>query len=505
MCPRYSEQIDTSSPIAAIDLGSNSFHLIVARLDHGELRPIERIGEKVQLAAGLDDKDNLTEATIERGLACLRKLAQYCAGMPANHVRVVGTNALRKAKNSRVFVKRAEKVLGYPVDIIAGREEARLIYLGVAHTQSDDDGQRLVVDIGGGSTEFIIGERFQPLQLESLNMGCVVWSQRYFGNGQISEKQFEEAYYGARLELIHIEQNFRELGWDYVTGSSGSIKSVCNILAARGEDAITRDGLRRLKQELLAFKRVNQVQFTGLKPERAPIFAGGLAILCALFDSLRIERMGFSEGALREGLLYDMVGRSNHEDVRQRTLTALQQRYHVDRTLCQRALGHLIRLLDSVETNWGLTEVDCELVSCAVKVHEIGMDISHNQYHRHGAYILRNADMLGFTSREQQNLAMLVRGHRRSYPLQPLFQLQRDESRRLLKLMILLRLSLLLSRVQNSQNDKMEYQCLVEERESKQLTLVFPTGWLAANPLINADLEQEASYIFRTGYKFFFR
>ena len=491
------EQTDNTPLIAAIDLGSNSFHLIVAREDHGELRPVERIGEKVQLAAGLDSDNNLTEEAMERGLSCLKKMAQYCAGMPKSAIRVVGTNALRKAQNNYEFVRRAEKILGHPVDIIAGREEARLIYLGAAHTQSDDHERRLVTDIGGGSTEFIIGERFEPKMLESLHMGCVVWTKKYFADGRITPRQFDEAYYGARLELMNIEQAFRNLGWQEAIGSSGSIKSIYNILAERGQEGITREGLQTLKKELLNCKRIDRIYFQGLKPERVNIFPGGLAILCAIFDSLKIKKMSFSEGALREGLLYDMIGRNNHEDVRNRTLKAMQKRYHADEKQAERVTLHLNRLLKETQTPWGLSEDDCQLVLSAAMVHEIGMDISHTQFHRHGSYILRNADLLGFNKRQQQNLAMLVRGHRRSLPLQSLFQLPRKECQRLLKLMILLRIAILLNH-RRSDNGLPEYTFSVFGTSMK---LAFPNEWLDNNPLTAADFEQEKSYFSRAGYK----
>ncbi len=497
MSQSMTEQIDGSSPlIAAIDLGSNSFHLIVARLDHGELRPIERIGEKVQLAAGLDKDDNLTEEAMERGLSCLRKLAQYCQDMPPECIRIVGTNALRKGRNSADFVRRAEEILGHRVDIIAGREEARLIYLGVAHTQSDDSDRRLIADIGGGSTEFIIGERFEPKLLESLHMGCVTWTQRYFQDGNLTAKQFDEAYYAARLELLNIEHQYRDLGWQDAIGSSGSIKSVYSILNERGHENITRAGLEELKQDLLRYKRTDRIAFNGLKPERISIFPAGLAILTALFDSLKIEDMSFSEGAVREGLLYDMVGRHNHEDVRDRTLKAIQMRYHTDIPFADQVSSHLENLLVAAQPPWKMNDKDCQMVQAAVKVHEVGLDISHTQFHRHGSYILRNADLLGFTKREQQHLAMLVRGHRRSLPLQSLFQLPRDECQRLLKQMILLRLAILM-------NHKRAYTNLPDYTFSVKGTamfLTFPDGWLEEHPLTSADFEQETGYLARAGY-----
>ncbi|MCG8475684.1 MAG: exopolyphosphatase [Cytophagales bacterium] len=489
------EQYDNTPLIAAIDLGSNSFHLIVARMDHGELRPVERIGEKVQLAAGLDENNNLTEEAMERGLACLRKLGQYCSDMPDASIRVVGTNALRKARNSHEFAQRAEAVLGHPVNIIAGREEARLIYLGVAHTQSDDHDRRLVVDIGGGSTEFIIGERFEPKLLESLHMGCVSWTNQYFPDGKISARLFDEAYYSARLELLNIEHEYRNMGWQEAIGSSGSIKSIYSILAERGYEAITPEGLQKLKKELLRYKHTKQISFTGLKPDRISIFPGGLAILCAVFDSLKISRMSFSEGALREGLLYDMAGRSGHEDVRKRTMKAMQKRYHVDKKQSRRVKQHLKILLQNARKNWGLDDHDEQLVLSAAKVHEIGLDISHTQFHRHGAYILRNADLLGFNKRQQQHLAMLGRGHRRSLPLQSLFQMPKGECRRLLKLMVLLRLAILLNHQRSDYLPDYQFQVT-----SRKIILTFPEGWLNKNPLTQADFEQEQQYLTRAGY-----
>ncbi len=490
------EQYDKTPLIAAIDLGSNSFHLIVARMDHGELRPVERIGEKVQLAAGLDEDNNLTEEAMERGLVCLRKLGQYCSDMADASIRVVGTNALRKARNSQEFAQRAEAILGHPVDIIAGREEARLIYLGVAHTQSDDHDRRLVVDIGGGSTEFIIGERFEPRLLESLHMGCVTWTNQYFPDGKISARQFDEAYYSARLELLNIEHEYRAMGWQETIGSSGSIKSIHNILTERGHDAITPEGLNQLKKELLRYKHVNRISFAGLKPERVSIFPGGLAILCAIFDSLKIKRMSFSEGALREGLLYDMAGRSGHEDVRKRTMKAMQKRYHVDKKQSRRVKQHLKGFLENARNNWQLTDEDSQLVLSAAMVHEIGLDISHTQFHRHGAYILRNADLLGFNKRQQHHLSMLVRGHRRSLPLQALFQMSKGECHRLLKLMALLRIAILLN---HQRSDYLpEYSFRVSGRK---ITLEFPEGWLDKNPLTQTDFEQEQQCLSRAGYR----
>ncbi len=482
--------------VAAIDLGSNSFHMIVARQDHNEIRPVERLGEKVQLAAGIDEQGLLTDEAMERGLNCLRKFAEYIDGMASENIRIVGTNALRKARNSDTFVRLAEQELGHPIDIIAGREEARLIYLGVAQTYSDDNERRLVVDIGGGSTEFIIGQRFEPKLLESLHMGCVSYTHQHFPNGNLSEKRLREAYYSARLELMNIEKTYQNEGWVEAIGSSGSVKSVHGILAEQGIDRITRDGLKKLKRDVLQFRKVERVHFPGLKPERAAIFPAGLAILTAVFDSLDIDSMDYSDGALREGVLYDLVGRQSHEDVRERTISALMTRYHVDEEQARRVSKHATLLFQQVADDWKLNEQDLKLLQGAALLHEIGLDISHIQFHRHGAYIIRNSDLLGFSSREQQQLAMLVRGHRRTLPLQSLYQLPRAEFTRLLRLMILLRQAILLNQIRTD-----HLPDIVLEVKDRQMLLQFPDGWLDKRSLTKTNIEHEREYLQRAGYK----
>ena len=488
--------IEAQQFVAAIDLGSNSFHMIVARLDHNEIRPVERLGEKVQLAAGIDEQGLLTNDAMERGLACLRKFAEYIDGMAPENIRIVGTNALRKARNSDTFIRFAEQELGHPVDIIAGREEARLIYLGVAHTYSDDNDRRLVIDIGGGSTELIIGQRFEPRLLESLHMGCVGYTRRFFPNGGLSEKRFMEAYYSACLELMNIEQDYRNEGWAEAIGSSGSIKSVHDILAGRGIGRITRDGLQQIKRDVLQFRKLAKVHCQGLKPERAAIFPAGLAILIAVFDRLNIDGMDYSDGALREGVLYDLVGRQSHEDVRERTINAMMTRYHVDGEQARRVSKYATLLFQQVADGWKLDEQDLRLLQNAALLHEIGLDISHIQFHRHGAYIIRNSDLFGFSSRERQQLAMLVRGHRRTLPLRLLYQLPRTEFTRLLRLMILLRLAILLNLIRTDRLTDVELQV-----KNCRMTLKFPDGWLDQHLLTKTNIKYEREYLQRAGYR----
>ncbi|OED40551.1 exopolyphosphatase [Endozoicomonas sp. (ex Bugula neritina AB1)] len=492
------DDIDGQPLVAAIDLGSNSFHMIVARVDQGEIRPVERLGEKVQLAAGLNDHDELSQESIERGLKCLGQFAQYLAGNQFKAVRVVGTNALRKARNSDLFVQQAESILGHPVEIIAGREEARLIYLGVAQTQSDDKERRLVMDIGGGSTEFVIGERFEPKLMESLHMGCVVFNERFFSEGELTEQRFQSAYYAARLELLNIERAFSGLGWVDAVGSSGSIRAVSNILQAMGEpDVITPDHLDMLKEKVLQFSHVHRVRFPGLNTDRQSIFPAGLAILMAGFDALDIERMTFSEGALREGVLYDMLGRDTHEDVRARTINALMSRYHVDKSHALRIMTHAQNCFQQVAKSWRLQDSDLELLTWAAQICEIGLDISHTQYHRHGAYLIDHSDLMGFSKGQQKQMALLVRGHRRSLPRTLLANWSKEDSRRLMRLIIILRIATVLS---HGRDDEQLPDYVLEVSGSK-VYLYFQGDWMDRHLLTAADFAAECNYLNRVGYK----
>ena len=485
--------------VAAIDLGSNSFHMIIARSEQHEVRPVERFGEKIQLAAGLDQDGNLGSEAMQRGLDCLRKFAQYINKMPTSRVKIVGTNTLRQARNKEDFVHQAETILGHRIDIIPGREEARLIYLGVSHTQSDDHERRLVVDIGGGSTEFIIGERFEPKLLESLHMGCVSWSCRYFPQGHITARAFHNAYYAARIELMNIEQAYRQMGWSESIGSSGSIKSVQQIIQYHllQGDQITRQALEQLKRECISLKHTNNLHFQGLKWERQAIFPAGLAILTAVFDAFGIESMNYSDGALREGVLYDMVGRNHHEDVRRRTIDALLSRYNADRPQADRVQKHVYNCFDQVAEDWSLSKEKRGLLGDAALLHEIGLTISHTQFHKHGAYLIKNTDLLGFTSHEQKQLALLIRGHRRGLPLTSLAEWSPKENQMLIQLTMLLRIAILLNQIRI--NDKLpEYQLAAGNHS---LSVTFPQNWLQQHPLTATSFQQEQLAFHAAGYQ----
>ncbi|MBX9763342.1 MAG: exopolyphosphatase [Pseudomonadaceae bacterium] len=483
--------------IAAIDLGSNSFHMVLAKADHGEIRILERLGDKVQLAAGVDEDRLLSEEAMQRGLDCLRRFAQLTASLPEGAVRVVGTNALREARNRSEFIHRAEEILGHPVEVISGREEARLIYLGVSHSIADTPGRRLVADIGGGSTEFIIGQRFEPLLRESLQMGCVSFTQRFFRDGKITPARYAQAYTAARLEIMGIEHALRRLGWEDTVGASGTIKAIGLAIQAAGLGAgeVNSEGMAWLKRKMFKAGEAEKLDLDGIKPDRRAIFPAGMAILEAIFDACDIQRMSHSEGALREGVLYDLLGRHQHEDVRERTLSSLMERYHVDLEQAARVESKALSALDKVAQDWGLEDDwHRELLSWAAKVHEVGLDIAHYQYHKHGAYLVEHSDLSGFSRQDQQMLALLVRGHRRNIPKDKLAEFG-AEGIKLTRLCVLLRFAILFHHIRGTQE-----MPNVELKASEQrLDILFPEGWLECNPLTQADFTQEAEWLKRIG------
>lgn len=484
--------------LAAIDLGSNSFHIIVARMAQGEIRTVERLGEKVQLAAGLDEQQNLTEEAQERALNCLSRFAPFLTGIQHDNIRIVGTNALRAAHNSQQFLNKAEAILGFPLEVISGREEARLIYVGAAHSLATQKGRRLVVDIGGGSTEFIIGEGFEPLALESLHMGCVAYTQRFFNDGQITAKRFQQAVLAAKNELLNIVKPYKKLGWQQIVGTSGTIKAAATVLQQQGwsEHNITREGLVKLSRELVKFKQLDQVEIEGLKADRAKVFPAGIAILLAIFELLDLDEMEYTEGALREGILYDLVGRFSHQDIREQTVNALIERYQVDAQHGQNISTTALHLYQQVKKQWQLQGDDFNLLlRWAAQLHEIGLAIAHSQFHKHGAYLLQHSDLSGFSRQQQSVLAVLVRSHRRKFPMIEFRLLPDSLQQPLIYLAVLIRLSVLLN---HSRPDE-AITCVEIKVEEKQINLQFPENWLEENPLMQTDLELESQYISGSG------
>ena len=486
--------------LAAVDLGSNSFHMVVARYSHGQLIVIDRLREMVRLASGLETDGRLNKDVATRAIACLERFGQRLRDMRADSVRVVGTNALRRAHRKQAFLERAREALGHPIEIIAGIEEARLIYSGVAHTIPSDPGRRLVVDIGGGSTELIIGEGLSPLLLESTQMGCVALSETYFGDGKVSAKRMQRARVAAQLELDPIQAEFRKRGWDQSIGSSGTVRAIGESVRELlpDESAITARGLQLVLDAVVAAGHVKDIPLAAVTDERRAVFPGGVAILAEIFEVLGIERMEIADGAMRDGLLYDMIGRLTDEDARERSVRAMQSRYHVDLAQAERVEKTVLHFLGEVSDAWQLDEPLAELaLKWAARLHEIGLDVSHTRYHAHGAYLLENADMSGFPREEQRLLARLVGGHRRKLNLEGIDQLLPPWDRRGIYLIVLLRIAALLQRSRSEAN--LPAITLVAKGQSLDLRL--PARWLREHPLTGADLSQEIENLRAAGFR----
>lgn len=472
--------------IAAVDLGSNSFRLQVGRIVGNQIYPLDSLKDSVRLAAGLKTDKQLDAAAQARGIEALARYGERLRGFEAGAVRAVGTNTLRVAKNAASFLQRAEAALGFPIEIIAGREEARLIYLGVAHTLPNPKRQSLVVDIGGGSTEFIIGRQFQPAQLESLYMGCVSYSLRYFPDGNVDKRQMKEAELAARRELQSIVQVYRDTGWEQAVGSSGTAKAICDLLELNGfsESGITREGLDHLRSLLLVAGNAERMSLEGLRADRVPVLAGGIAIMSAVFREFELEHMVFSEGALRLGVLYDLLGRYHHDDLREATVEQMMHRYGVDRRQAARVSQTAIALYHQLQMSEGAgDDSELQVLSWASRLHEIGISVAHASYHKHSAYILANADMPGFSKRDQLRLSRLVLGHRGKLErLQGVAQSSDDWL-----LVFCLRIAALLHR---SRSDG-ALPDIEATRGHRGFQLVFDSGWLDEAPLTAAAMEEE--------------
>ncbi len=489
-----------ASTIAAVDLGSNSFHMIVAREENGQLQVIDRLREMVRLGEGLDEELRLSPQVAERALACLERFGQRLASLTPGSVAAVGTNTLRQTQDAETFLAAAERALGHPIEVIAGREEARLVYLGVAHGLAASEGRRLVIDIGGGSTELIIGEGFSPLERESMHLGCVAHSRAWFSDGVISEQSMEQAILAARVELRPVKSAFRAGRWQQAVGSSGTIRSIRDVVIAAGwsEEGISRSALKKLRKALLAAGHVEKIQLAGVSEERRPVFTGGVAVLSAIFKSLEIEHLEVSDMALREGLLYEMVGRFHQGgDVREQTVAALAQRYGSDAEQAQRVEKIALALLAQVATHWGLEgEEYATMLRWACHLHEIGIALSHSQFHRHGAYLIANSDLPGFSRRQQQILATLVRGHRRKLNHELYSELPEAIRRCVLQLTLLLRLAVLLHRGRSSTTKPQ----VTLTADNTTLQLHFPEGWLTDHPLTGTELQAESKRLRGVGF-----
>jgi exopolyphosphatase/guanosine-5'-triphosphate,3'-diphosphate pyrophosphatase len=485
--------------IAAIDLGSNSFHMIICSVTDGQLQTIDRIKEMVRLASGLDKRNILDKNTQERALDCLNRFGQRIQGFPANNVHIVGTNTLRTAKNAANFLQHAEKALGYPIHIISGIEEARLIYQGVAYSLQSNAQRRLVMDIGGGSTEYIIGTNSSIAKKESLRMGCVTVSNRFFADGMINQQKLHAALLFVKQRLRGDKKQFTSKNWDEAIGASGSIRAIRKVLVAHNwtPGGISLEGLELLKNHILNCQHTSELKLEGLDPDRLPVFMGGFVILYATFTSLGIETMSVSDGALREGLIYDHLGRLSNHDVRSKTVTTVAKHYNTDTAQSELIQSTISDLIKQVKPFLGAqSKIMLQQLLWAAELHEIGRNIAHSQYHKHGAYIIKHGDLSGFSQQDQNLLSILVLSHRRKIPLKKIAELPDPWNKLAFYMIIIFRLAVLLQRNRN-------YSALPEFEivlTKNHMQLTFPDNWLMNAPLTQADLQQEQIYLAKADF-----
>lgn len=484
---------------AAVDMGSNSFHMIVARVTAGGFQIIDRLKDTVRLGAGLTAEGGLDADVRARAMATLAQFGQRLRGLRREHIRAVATNTVRQLSAPNVFLADAEQALGVPIDVVSGREEARLIYLGVSHSLGPSRARRLVIDIGGGSTECIIGQGFEPLETESVQMGCVASTRRFFSDGQLSRKRWREAQEILALELAPFRSAYLARGWRKVIGSSGTIKATARIAAqfAGRESDLTAVGLEQVIERVLAAKEIERIELPGLSTERRAVIAGGLAVLETCFREFRLGHMEISESAMREGVLLDLIGRLHHDQARLVTIKAMARRASVDLTFAERVMNTAMELFRQSAVRLCLDDDDRDFLQYASLIHEVGLTIAHSQHHVHGAYIVENSDLPGFSRRDQQRLSILVRCHRRTVDMAQLASLSAADAIRTRWLITLLRIAVTLHRTRSTE----QLPGLQVQVDGSEFNLCFPPGWLQAHPLTRADLKEERDRLKALGVK----
>ncbi|MBX2824688.1 MAG: Ppx/GppA family phosphatase [Gammaproteobacteria bacterium] len=485
-----------ASSFAAIDLGSNSFHMVVATPEGDSIRIIDSLRVPVRLGSGLDKHKRITPTTEKNALQAIGQFAQRLRGIPARNIRVVGTNTLRRARNSDRFLNDAFLVLRKRIEIISGREEARLIYSAVAHGLPEPEHRRLVIDIGGGSTELITGQGYKPELMESTNMGCVSFTHRFFSSDKINAAAFKAAIVAAELELQPIAKSYRDSKWDEVIGCSGTIKAASAVLQEVGltDGVVQRQALRKLQKLIIQNGSVEKLKLDSISKDRLQVFAAGIAVLFAVMKTLGIDELRASQVALREGLIFELIGQAEHTDIQTQTITNLITRFHVDELHTHRVKQLALQLFEQAAEPWELGE-ESNLLAWAAELHEIGLSVAHTQYHKHGAYLIQHSDLLGFSNSEQTALALLIRYHRRKLDISAFDELPADERNRLLRMLVLLRLAVLLLRARYVENlDTLKFKF-----KSDQINVIGLRSWFSNNPLTDADLANERTHLEPTG------
>lgn len=479
-----------SSLYAAIDLGSNSFHMLVVREVAGSIQTLARIKRKVRLAAGLDKDNHLSHEAMQRGWQCLRLFSERLQDIPRDQVRVVATATLRLARNSDEFLGTAQTILGCPIQVISGEEEARLIYHGVAHTTGGPD-QRLVVDIGGGSTELVTGTGAQSTALFSLSMGCVTWLERYFTDRNLGQQNFDQAELAAREMIRPVAAALMEKGWQICVGASGTVQALQEIMVAQGMDErITLLKLEQLRRRAIQCGKLEELEIEGLTLERALVFPSGLSILIAIFKELQIEGMTLAGGALREGLVYGMLHLPVEQEIRHRTLRNLQRRYLLDGEQAQRVAQLAENFAGQVAEVWQLDALSRELLRSACLIHEIGLSVDFRQAPQHAAYLVRHLDLPGFTPAQKKLLATLLQNQNNTIDLALLSQQNALPPRQAQRLCRLLRLAIIFA--SRRRDDTLPAVRL--RANDDVLTVTLPPGWLEQHPLRAEELEHESHW-----------
>lgn len=483
--------------LAVLDLGSNSFHMLVASLENNNnLHIIDKLKDRARLAAGLDDKKNLTEEAQERALQYFRQYSERLLGFEKGCVRVVATDTFRKAKNGSAFLEKAETALGWPIEVISGIEEARLIYKGVSHDYPSKR-RRLIIDIGGGSTELIIGTGSKPIELASTKMGCVSWTKSFFPNGKMTRKAFKAAIQNAEQVLASQIQRYLSIGWQEALGSSGTNKAIGDILIEeqRSDGAITKQDLEWLVERLIEVEDTKDIPWDSISDTRQEVLAAGASILLACMRALKIYKLRPVASALREGVMIEMVGRIFGEDIRDKSIQSLLKRFKVDPDQNARILKTLRYLFDSASDEWRLNRQDWQLLQWATQLHEVGLNIAFSGYHRHSAYIVKNADLAGFSRSQQAELAFLIFGHRGRIKPEKLFKEFPYIQHRHIQLLSLFRLA---TRFHRRRNPSAELLIPVQV-DQEQIQLLLPLDFLEKNPLTHADLSIEVSEVRKLG------
>ncbi len=478
------------SPLyAAIDLGSNSFHMLVVREVAGAIRTVAKVKRKVRLAAGLDADNRLSQEAMARGWDCLRLFAEQLQDVPKENILVVGTATLRLATNVGEFLGPAERMLGHRIEVISGEEEARTIYQGVSWTSSGE-GHRLVIDIGGASTELVIGEQSDAKLLNSLHMGCVTWLRRYFADGQLSEAHFAAAIDGAKAVLARVQQEYVALGWETCVGASGTVQALQEIMIAQGRsERVTLGKLLELKAQAIACGRLDTLALQGLAPERLSVFPSGLAILIAIFETLKVDHMTLAGGALREGLIYSMIGRRRGCDARERTADSLMSRYQLDRGQAERVRNVALAAFVQVQRDWHLSEqYGRPMLRWAAMLYELGLCIEYKKAPQHAAYIIDNIDLPGFTPSQRQLLSALLFNQRDEFKLAVLEKQNAVSTPQACRLARLLRLAIILC-MRRTEGTVPSFRL---EVEGDALTLWLKQGWQQEHYLRASELQQEA-------------